>query len=492
MDPLNNKLYIEPKAVSEDFCFRIRPKSVVKAREALSRYREGLKEKDKWLEEQSAQPFFLDTCVLLNLYDISSVERDAFVQFLQKNKQRMIIPSLVEREYMRHRIPRIRGFKARVAGIKTEVQSFIDKLLKTNDNIIGGINGVLNRNIVKYGMPNVTAQFKGLLNHMEQSESLKEQQEKFKKFKETVIRNINEECEKCCKDADFEYNDPILEAISETNILPSLSNEEKDYIVELYKNLRAVYDAKEGDLIRGDVTFPGSGDKEKPVDGPIEESVAWGDLYIYHEILNYMRKMNTDAVFLTRDVTKEDWLKKDKTPFVHYIINAYEMTGHLMYIMDADDYIPLSFDSIAEELEDTDEIPENLPVIIQPSEANSTGNGVTELHYENNDEETGKWFEEDFGTIEPLDLEMFGIHLAISPEAFMNELRKSVMWATSYGAGYVSERYFIYHILKNKNYDYESSKLVLSKLIDEGKVERVQEIHDDRTISCLKIKEGIE
>ena len=201
-------------------------------------------------------------------------------------------------------------------------------------------------------------------------------------IKETVVRNINEECEKCCKDADFEYNDPILEAISETNILPSLSNEEKDYIVELYKSLRAVYDAKEGDLIRGDVTFPGSGDKEKPVDGPIEESVAWGDLYIYHEILNYMRKMNTDAVFLTRDVTKEDWLKKDKTPFVHYIINAYEMTGHLMYIMDADDYIPLSFDSIAEELEDTDEIPENQPAIIQPSEENSTETGITGVYFE--------------------------------------------------------------------------------------------------------------
>ena len=463
----------------------------MKANEALARYREGLRDKDKWLEEQSTQPFFLDTCVLLNLYDISSVERDAFVQFLQKNKQRMIIPSQVEREYLRHRIPRIKGFKGRVASIKTEVQSFLDKLLKTQESIKGGLNGVLNRNIVKYGMPNVSAQFKGLQEQMEQSDTLKSQQERIKEFRDNVVRYINEECEKCCKDADFEYNDPILEAISETNVLPSLSVEEKCFIVELYKNLLAAYDAKEGDSARGDITFPGSGDSEKPVDGPIEESVAWGDLYIYHEILNYMRKKNTDAVFLTRDVTKGDWMKKDKTPYVHYIINAYEMTGHLIYILDADEYIPLSFDSIAEDLEDRDEIPDTIPSQVQSSETDIEVTEESGTGNEDSEDDFDKKFM-DLLDIDSIDWNNYRIiHMIISPEEFMNELRKSIMWAESYGAGYVSEKYFIYNILKNKNYDFDSSKRVLADLIDEGKVERVEEIHDDRTISCLRIREDV-
>lgn len=486
MDQSSDKIYIEPKAISEEFCFRTRPKSVVKAKEALALYKKGILEKDRWLEEHSAQPFFLDTCVLLNLYDISSVERDAFVQFIQKNRQRMIIPSQVEREYMRHRIPRIRGFKGRVAGIKTEVLGFVDKLLKSHENIKGGLSGVLNRNIVKYGMPNVTAQFKGLLEQMEQSEAVRDQQKKYKEFRDSVVAFIHEECDKSCKDADFEYEDPILEAISETIVLPSLSPEEKDFIVELYKRLRKAYEEKDSDSSRGDITFPGSGDDTKPVDGPIEESVAWGDLYIYHEILNYMRIMNTDAVFLTRDVTKEDWLKKDKNPYVHYIINAYEMTGHLMYILDADDYIPLSFDSIAEELEDCDEIPESAPV---PTQSNADANKKEEVDDDKKvDTDIFDKLLDEIEPIEPFDWKEFTLHIIITPDEFMNELRKSLMWAESYGAGYVSEKYFIYHILKNKNYEYESANRVLEGLIEEGKVERIQETHDDHTFNCLRIK----
>lgn len=343
--------------VSKDFCFRTRYKSVVKAKEALAKYTEGIAGKDAWLEEGSNFPFFLDTCVLLNLYDISAIERNAFIQFLQKNKQRMIIPSQVEREYIRHRIPRIKGFKSRVANIKAEMLGFAERLPKTFESLKGGINGVLNRNIVKFGMSNVYAKFLDLLTHLNEDQTINDQQKFFSEFCEETTIQIKEECDRCCNEADFEYNDPILAAISDTIILSSLSAEEQSFIVGLYKSLKTAYDAKE-EKGRGDITFPGAGDGEKPIDGPIEESVAWGDLYIYHEVLNYMKEHDTDAVLLTRDVTKGDWLKFDKTPYVHYLVNAYELTGHLLYILDVDDFIPMTFESIAEDIDDDDEIPE--------------------------------------------------------------------------------------------------------------------------------------
>lgn len=466
------------QVVNDDFCFRTRYRSLKKSKEALAKYEEGIKSMDNWLYD-SSMPIFLDTCVLLNLYMISDIERNAFVEFLGKNKTRIIVASQIEREYNRRRVPQINKFMGQVEDLKSEINKVLEALGESIMNIKGGVMGVANKNIVKFGMPEVSARLKELVEMFEQPQFTTEYEEKLKSCKEEINNHLEEECLQCMKKADFEYCDPVLAALSETVILPSFSTKEQTHIVELYKKLRKEFDEvkadKNGDKKCIEITFPGSGDTKKPVDAPIEESVGWGDLYIYHEMLCYMKEHNTDVVFLTRDIKKQDWLKPDKTPFVHYIVNAYEMTGHMMYILDSEDSIPMSFLSVAgqakkkadedslEELSDSgafdDEFDSSFDLV--------NWQGVEEIfklkHYKE-----------------------------INEEDLKNELRKTMKWATTYGAGYVGENYFIYNILRMKHYNLEQAKEILNSLVETGVVLRNQEEHDGHGFNCLSMNEGVD
>lgn len=475
--------------IGDTLCFRTRFRSLIKAKEALKIYEANINNMDDWLYEDSEMPIFMDTCVLLNLYDISELERNAFINFIQKNKGRIYIPSQVEREYNRHRIPQINGFKSRVNKLKDEVLTVLETLAKNYQNIKGGLVGLSNRNIIKYGMPQVSSKLKELTDHLSQPQHTSELQEKFRQTIDFVRQHLEEECGRCCDNANFEYADPILEALASTTIMTSLTDEEQKYIVDIYKQLREIYDNKKtGDGKLG-VTFPGAGDSEKPVDGSIDESVAWGDLYIYHEMLRFMKDMDSDVVFLTRDVSKSDWVKADHTPFVHYLVNGYEMTGHLMYILDADGLIPMTFQSIADQPEeDKDEIGE--PLI---AKSTSVESGGREDSVEDN-KETDDVFDKAFTEwLDSIMIEKDGqvkdvnCYNPITVDEFMAELRKTTKWASTYGAGYVGENYFIYNILRNKHYDFSSIKEALSELIEAGTVERRNEEHDGHSFSCLVI-----
>lgn len=468
---------MKKQIVNDDFCFRTRYKSLKKAKEALNRYEAGIKGMDNWLYEKD-MPIFLDTCVLLNLYMISDIERKAFVEFIDKNKSRIIVASQVEREYNRRRVPQINKFMGQVEGLKAEINKVLEGLENSIKNIKGGVMGVANQSIVRLGMPGVGAKLKELVEVFEQPKFTTEYEEQLKACKDEIDQHLEEECRQCMKKADFEYNDPVLEALSETIILPSLDKKEKDYIVELYKKLRKAFDDIKADKSNDknciDITFPGSGDPKKPVDAPIEESVGWGDLYIYHEMLCYMKEHDTDVVFMTRDVTKQDWLKKDKNPFVHYIVNAYEMTGHLMYILDSDDSIPMSFLAVAGQ-----------------TKKKVDDDSLEELPDDNNDFDDG--FEKAFDLVDwPIwgDLSKVHQYRDITVDDFVDELRKTTKWATTYGAGYVGENYFIYNILRMKHYNLDQAKEILNGLVAEGIVIRGQEEHDDHVFNCLSLNEA--
>ncbi len=464
-------------AINDDFCFRTRYKSLKKAKEALARYEDGIKDMDTWLYDNN-MPIFLDTCVLLNLYMISDIERNAFVEFIEKNKNRIVIASQVEREYNRRRVPQINKFMGQVEDLKTEINKVLDTLGDSIKNIKGGVMGVANKNIVKLGMPEVSSRLKELVEMFDQPQFTTEYEQRLQECKEEIDNHLNEECLQCMQKADFEYSDPVLKALAETVILSSLNQKEQTYIVELYKKLRKAFDEtkadKNGDKNSVEITFPGSGDPKKPVDAPIEESVGWGDLYIYHEMLCYMKEHDTDVVFLTRDVTKQDWLKRDKHPFVHYIVNAYEMTGHMMYILNSDDFIPMSFLSVAgqakkkvdedslEELTDDNSIfVDDFEKTMELADWSDIADIFKERHY--ND---------------------------ITEDIFKEELQKTMKWATTYGAGYVGENYFLYNILRMKHYNLDRAKEILNRLIESGDVIRNQEEHDGHGFNCLRMNEG--
>lgn len=464
------------QVVNDDFCFRTRYKSLKKSKEALAKYEEGIKSMDNWLYDDG-MPIFLDTCVLLNLYMISDIERNAFVEFIGKNKARIIVASQIEREYNRRRVPQINKFMGQVEDLKQEIAKVLDTLSDSIKNIKGGVMGVANKNIVKFGMPEVSAQLNDLVKFFEQPQFTTEYEEKLKECKDEIENYLEEECLQCMKKADFEYSDPVLEALSDTVILPSFSIKEQNYIIELYKKLRKAFDDtkadKNGDKKCIEITFPGSGDPKKPVDAPIEESVGWGDLYIYHEMLSYMKEHNTDVVFLTRDVKKQDWLKPDKSPFVHYIVNAYEMTGHMMYILDSEDSIPMSFLSVAGQ-----------------GKKKVDEDSLCELSEDNNifDDEFDSAFDVmNWSSIE--DVLKLKHYKDISEEDLIDELRKTTKWATTYGAGYVGENYFIYNILRMKHYNLDKAKEILNGLVERGKVLRKPQEHDGHEFNCLSLKE---
>lgn len=465
--------------VSDDFCFRTRYRSLKKSKEALAKYEEGIKSMDNWLYDNN-MPIFLDTCVLLNLYMISDIERNSFVEFIGKNKARIIVSSQIEREYNRRRVPQINKFMGQVENLKEEINHVLDNLGDSIKNIKGGVMGVANKNIVKFGMPEVSARLMELVEVFEQPQFTTEYEERLKSCKAEIDNHLEEECQRCMKNADFEYCDPVLEALSETIILPSLTAKEQAFIVELYKKLRKAFDDikadKNGDKRSIEITFPGSGDPKKPVDAPIEESVGWGDLYIYHEMLCYMKEHNTDVVFLTRDVKKQDWLKPDKSPFVHYIVNAYEMTGHMLYILDSEDSIPMSFLSVAGQ-----------------TKKKVDDDSLEELSNSSN------LFDDDYDNAFDLmswqsyaDFLKFRHYKEITEEDLKNELRKTTKWATTYGAGYVGENYFIYNILRMKHYNLDQAKEILNRLVEDGIVDRKQEEHDGRLFNCLSINEDQE
>ena len=479
--------------VGADLTFRTRYASIAAANTALHTYAKGIQSRDEWVYEENTMPIFLDTCVLLNLYDISETERVEFIKFIRKNKDRIYISSQVQREYNRRRVLSVKGFKERVDKTKNEIQSTLLKTAATYQNEKEGITNLVNRNLIKYGMPQVASKLKELEEFLKQPAYNDELQEKLKQCSEFIAQHIEEECEKCWRNADFEYIDPVQEAIMEANLLPSLSTDEQNYIADLYKKLRVPYDAlKPTDKERETITFPGAGDKDKPADGPIEETVAWGDLYIYHEMLRFMKENSSDVVFMTRDVTKKDWIKQDHRAYVHYIVNGYEMTDLLMYILDADGVVP-TFNTIETRQEDTDEdeISEK-PIKPVSTEGDVDGEvktetpateGVESATDEHNPFLRVKWIDMSEWNGGRSDYRL------ITRPLLLAELQKTTKWAMSYGAGYVGESHFIYNILRHKHYDYDSVREVLDALVAEGKVERRDETHDNHTFSCLVLKE---
>ena len=91
MSQSTSKAASTPVQVGANFTFRTRYKSIVDANTALRKYAAGIEHRDEWVYEENKMPIFLDTCVLLNLYDVSEKERVEFIKFIRKNKDRIYI-----------------------------------------------------------------------------------------------------------------------------------------------------------------------------------------------------------------------------------------------------------------------------------------------------------------------------------------------------------------------------------------------------------------
>lgn len=126
--------------------------------------------------------------------------------------------------------------------------------------------------------------------------------------------------------------DDLLRLVSEMNLISNLSSEELKFLKTEFDTLRKNIDQTKikSELTKPQKAFPGLADIiEKPSD-------PYGDYLIYHEIVKFLKLNNQDAIFLTYDTTKGDWVKEDKSPHSHYIQVTFCRTKQNLFFIDAD------------------------------------------------------------------------------------------------------------------------------------------------------------
>lgn len=443
----HNKIKIE---IGENLSFQPKNKpTIATIQKALKKYSEKLNEE---ISLQTKTPIFLDTNVLLDYYKISFSERSELINFFNKNIGRFYLTKQVETEFLRHRVDHIKSYLKSLEefvnsyrNIKTEIDNL------KNGEIKGFQHYIENNKILINDYQDLHSELKQL------NDTLKEKL--ILLFKETDLeqqliekeQKIEEIKKRLEGDADIERNDPLLDVISEFTVLDDLSDSELEFIKSHYKELNERFDPFKSDQKEFfKYTFPGCGDKKEEPEG---------DLIIYHEIIKFMKANQSDAIFLTNDTTKNDWLLRNKTelvPFSHYVINTYINSEKTLFIFQASDKIRLSYSPIY--IEDR-EIPDESE-ILQPIEDDSRKlpglKVVGKIDLANSlrvHQQRSKYYDE------------------ISESQFIDQLKESELWASRYGDGFVGLKSFVEKFLGAKGFYFQTSYDIKDKLVRDGLIE---------------------
>lgn len=461
--------------------------SVPKAKEALDYYNSNKKTAIEWQSKESTTPIFIDTNILLKLYKISKDNRSEMLAFLEQNKDRIYICGQVGQEYLKHRCAEINHYASNIANLQNEIRSVIERIKGTQ--IKNSFDSLLKNDIFQDDMPksysilrDIVSTFQEVIKPLENNELYSELNNYVKEESETLVSEFQ-----------YEYNDPILNVIASLKHLEGLSSEEEAYTKKLYDNLLNEYKANNS---IEDFSFPGSGDNKKLKHG----RPAHGDLIIFHEMLQFTKDADTDSIFVTLDVTKGVWLRREGTPFIHYIYSIFNLTGHMIYICSEKDF-PMSFDSISGEKDKDEHADDDIEEIKDSEISISTENS----NIEQPDRQLQKDFDEsqiktdiksDVNNQTEEGMGQTAVFVKrytssafrdIDPDAFISELRMALDWANNYGAGYVNKSLFVYKILRNHHYDSRSAFKVMSYLLGERKIIVRKEIHNGREMDCLDI-----
>lgn len=301
--------------------------------------------KDQEQKLENDTPIFVDTNVLTHYYKISFSEREKLRSKLEKYKDRIIITRQVEKEFIKNRTSIIRQFNGKLK------ESLIDKfnvlkksILDLNKGNIKGIKEYVNDKVIKNDIPGLSERMSQIYDDLKKSitqaikdtnivERLTHEEDKVKGIIESATKENNA----------HEKNDKILDLLSNFKVCDNLSIEEILFLKEKYIKLNTKYqEVKSNDKVSWQYVFPGCGEKK-------DKSDPTGDFIIYHEILKYMKVNECNAVFLTNDIGKKDWLNLEKEQYTHYIESAYSNTNQMMYIFHAQDVLEVSYKNVFEE-----------------------------------------------------------------------------------------------------------------------------------------------
>lgn len=274
--------------------------------------------------------------------------------------------------------------------------------------------------------------------------------------------------------ADIERDDPLLKIVTQFQIIDNLSKEEIDFLKTKFDELYKDYDLVKGDQKQfWKYTFPGCGDKKED---------PYGDFLIYHEMIKFQCTDNKDAIFLTNDTTKNDWLLRNKVelkPYTHYIINSYSLSGQTLYIFNAKDKIRVSYNPIYSEINDEGEklTKEEVELITSVSKQDDDTNRPALKFIDRR-----------------VDLTQFtyrNYYDDITKEEFLNELTESQKWADRYGSGFVGTNSFVMKYLGAKGYHYRHSYDIKDELVNEDLVEEYTHEPDNpdyNSVEAIRIK----
>lgn len=472
--------------------FKFKHKCVADEHTALKYHAEHKPNLETWLFGGDG-PIFVDTNVLLNLYRISFFEREQLLKFFQNQKERIMLCSQVCAEYLNHRHSDARSVKSSFDSLIKDADKLKQKLLDNLRSSREQIREFQRKPSITHDQKDVCAHLAGLLHDMAIETEDSGMFLKVTALFGEIDKALTENKARLIQGVDYEYDDPILATVSTLKALPELPDNERSQVETFYHTLLDEFDKhKEREDEKLHHSFPGCGDRGKLRRGGAPE----GDFVVFHEMLLYMTENDTDAIFITRDVTKSDWLMSNGRPFVHYIVNIYKATGHMLYIMADTDLIPLSMRPAVEEGSDTSD-DTDIPATSQPEshpqddktyapETEEPEDSIPEGRPdESTDPDEPKAATTDTAEATQTHSRFFR---DITPDRFLSELATALKWAEDYGSGFVNKKFFIYDILGGKRFYFKTSDEMCKSLVEAGKVEETEETHDGNRITVLKLK----
>lgn len=272
-------------------------------------------------------PIFLDTSVILRVYEISFIAREKIKQFLQTNRAKTVLTGQVQFEFIKNREKVINSFQEDVT----------EQLPKDfNNSVISKLSSFINTNKIRLeDYTEIQEKLASLQSSA--SELLKEIQEKVSDKKGTAKALL--------------FEDDFLSTLNDMQLLDPLADDYIKFLKDQFMKLVPTYKGTSNESYSL-MAFPGCAEKS-------EKDDPTGDFIIYHEMMKYADDKRTPVIFLTNDTTKGDWLRKDGQPHLHYIENFYLNTGQLIYILDAERLFKGLFETSFESLiEDKNEVPD--------------------------------------------------------------------------------------------------------------------------------------
>lgn len=467
--------------IGENFCFRYENGNSQLRQKAYDYYRDNNPGSFNDWGYDNNTIIFLDTNVLLETYFLSKFERESIIAFLKNNKNRIVIASRVDTEYQKHRLDFISGYNKKLSQLSKDTKSLVESCLKSlNGDFIERIKVLAENHLLKFDFLEEYLKLNDILANIQSyAECLKEEREKITKSLLEFQTSVATALLPCNANVSSLYmNDELLQAVSQCTILGPLSTEELAFVKQKYEECLNLFDKKKIDEIgRYCYAFPGCGDKKKDDN---EDRIKESDLVIYHEMLKYMKQFDTNAVFLTFDLKKGDWVPGygHNDVFLHYVENQYIQTGHVIYIKSGDE-LPLMFGKI--------------PVIVDNDSDNWICTSLEDVNlFDDIDSDEQSSENEDEKLLDEHSiLECNGNNLRnkyrkINEERFLSELKTCSKWANEYGAGYIGKDYFIYGLLgKRKHFEFNQSRLVYNSLLNAGKLKEEIDKNGDKIIKLV-------